>query len=136
VIRWTRSTRYPDIWVDPDDDRSELDRDGDWNGAVADPVVVEQAWRAWRTEVAFAERFVADRADLGARGAAGVPLRDVLVNMIEEYALRARRSAARADRRPGRPVTAERTPTNITESFVDGPGQRSRPRRSVLLRAC
>jgi uncharacterized damage-inducible protein DinB len=63
-----------------------LDRDGDWNGAVADPAVVDDAWRAWRAEVAFAERFVADRTDLGAPGPSGVPLRDVLVHMIEEYA--------------------------------------------------
>ncbi len=65
---------------------SDVDRDGDWNGAVADPAVVDEAWRAWRAEVAFAEQFVADSADLGALGATGVPLRDVLVHMIEEYA--------------------------------------------------
>ncbi len=65
---------------------SELDRDGDWNGAVADPAVVDEAWRAWRTEVAFAEQFVAGNSDLGALGATQVPLRDVLVHMIEEYA--------------------------------------------------
>src|SRR5919202_1550259 len=29
---------------------SELDRDGDWNGAVADQAVVDDAWRAWRSE--------------------------------------------------------------------------------------
>jgi uncharacterized damage-inducible protein DinB len=65
---------------------SEEDRDGDWNGAVAEPDVVDEAWRTWRTEVAFAEQFVADTADLGTLGATGVPLRDVLVHMIEEYA--------------------------------------------------
>ena len=65
---------------------SEQDRDGDWNGAVADPAVVADAWRAWRAEVAFAERYVADSADLGSPGAGETPLRDVLVHMIEEYA--------------------------------------------------
>jgi uncharacterized damage-inducible protein DinB len=65
---------------------SELDRDGDWDGAVADPAVVDEAWQAWRSEVAFAEQFVAGSADLGVRGVTGVPLRDVLVHMIEEYA--------------------------------------------------
>jgi hypothetical protein len=65
---------------------SVRDRDGDWNGAVADPAVVDEAWRAWRNEVAFAERFVAERADMGALGATGTPLRDILVHMIEEYA--------------------------------------------------
>jgi uncharacterized damage-inducible protein DinB len=65
---------------------TESDRDGDWNGAVADPAVVDEAWRTWRSEVAFAEQFVADTADLGARGPTGVPVRWVLVHMIEEYA--------------------------------------------------
>jgi uncharacterized damage-inducible protein DinB len=65
---------------------SEADRDGDWNGAVPDAEVVDEAWRAWRAEVAFAEKFVADTADLGTPGITQVPLRDVLVHMIEEYA--------------------------------------------------
>jgi uncharacterized damage-inducible protein DinB len=65
---------------------SAADRDGDWNGAVADPVVVDEAWRAWRTEVAFAEKYVAGTADLGTVGPGKIPLRDVLVHLIEEYA--------------------------------------------------
>jgi uncharacterized damage-inducible protein DinB len=65
---------------------SDLDRDGDWNGAVADPAVVDEAWRAWRAEVAFAEQFVANTADLATRGRNAGPLRQVLVHMIEEYA--------------------------------------------------
>lgn len=65
---------------------SETDRDGDWNGAVPDSDVVDEAWRAWRAEVAFAEAFVADTADLGTLGTTQVQLRDVLVHMIEEYA--------------------------------------------------
>ena len=62
------------------------DRDGDWNGAVADPAVVDEAWRAWRAEVAFAEEFVANTAELGTLGRHRTPLRQVLVHMIEEYA--------------------------------------------------
>ena len=65
---------------------SKLDRDGDWNGAVADPAVVDEAWRAWRAEVAFAEQFVAGTTDLGTPGVTQAPLRGVLVHMIEEYA--------------------------------------------------
>jgi uncharacterized damage-inducible protein DinB len=162
--RWTKSTVYPDMWLDPDDDpreqttagvdeqavllaylrryrltlqlkcadldaaqmarrsvqpstmsllglvrhladverhwfrremagldvshlyRTEADHDGAWNGAVADAGLVEEAWRAWRTEVAYAEEFVARATDLGVRGTSGAPLRDVLVHMIEEYA--------------------------------------------------
>jgi uncharacterized damage-inducible protein DinB len=64
--------------------------DADWLGAVADPEVVDDAWRAWREEVAFAEKFVADSLDLGVKGTmrdgTSVALRDVLVHMIEEYA--------------------------------------------------
>ena len=53
---------------------------------MPDPAVAEEAWRAWREEVAFAEDFVAATADLGTPGRSGTPLRDVLVHMIEEYA--------------------------------------------------
>jgi len=64
--------------------------DADWDGAVADQAIVDQAWRAWREEVAFAEQFAADRADLTVEGmlrtGGRIPLRDVLVHMIEEYA--------------------------------------------------
>ena len=35
---------------------SETDRDGDFDGAVADPAVVAEAWAAWRAEVDFATR--------------------------------------------------------------------------------
>ena len=64
--------------------------DADWLGAVADPAVVDDAWQAWRDEVAFAEKFVADSPDLGVNGFApdssSPALRSVLVHMIEEYA--------------------------------------------------
>ncbi|HEY6294739.1 MAG TPA: DinB family protein [Streptosporangiaceae bacterium] len=64
--------------------------DADWLGAVADPAVVDEAWRAWREEVAFAEKFVADAPELGLRvpmrDGTTVALREVLVHMIEEYA--------------------------------------------------
>jgi Protein of unknown function (DUF664) len=64
--------------------------DAEWLGAVADPAVVDEAWRAWRGEVAFAEKFVADSPDLGVKGlesdGSGAELRSVLVHMIEEYA--------------------------------------------------
>jgi uncharacterized damage-inducible protein DinB len=71
--------------------------DADWNGAVADPEVVAEAWRAWRDEVAFAESWVAGADDLGLQGTQsngeGVALREVLVHMVEEYA----RHAGHAD---------------------------------------
>ncbi len=64
--------------------------DLDWDGAVADPAVVAQAWQHWRDEVAFAERYVADTDDLSLRGTrrdgSTVSLRHVLLHMVEEYA--------------------------------------------------
>jgi uncharacterized damage-inducible protein DinB len=64
--------------------------DAEWLGAVADPALVDDAWRAWRGEVAFAEKFVADAPDLGVKGVdqdgTSTSLRSVLVHMIEEYA--------------------------------------------------
>jgi len=69
---------------------SEDVADADWLGAVADPAVVDDAWRAWREEVAFAEKFVADSPDLDIKGTmrdgTSLELREVLVHMIEEYA--------------------------------------------------
>ncbi|MBR7830854.1 DinB family protein [Actinospica sp. MGRD01-02] len=69
---------------------ADNDRDADWNGAIADPDVVEDAWATWRREVAFAEDFVASTPDLGTLGripsGTSLQLREVLVHMIEEYA--------------------------------------------------
>lgn len=72
------------------------DRDGDFNGAVADPRVVEEAWAAWRAEVEFATRFVDDAPSLDitgddplnehGSGGGAMALREVLVSKIEEYA--------------------------------------------------
>lgn len=70
--------------------------DGDFDGAVPDPQVVAEAWDAWRAEVDFAERFVAEAPSLditgndplNQRGSGGgqMTLREVLVEMIHEYA--------------------------------------------------
>jgi len=74
---------------------SDTDRDGDFDGAVPDPRVVAAAWDAWRAEVDFAERFVAEAPglDIAAKERQGVgagpgpiSLREVLVEMIHEYA--------------------------------------------------
>ena len=69
---------------------TDEDRAGDWNGALPDPAVVDEAWRAWRTEIRFADDFISAAADLDVRGlrvnAEGITLRWVLVHMIEEYA--------------------------------------------------
>ena len=75
---------------------SDSDRDGDFDGAVPDPAVVADAWDAWRAEVDFATRFVAEAPSLDVtandplnqHGSGGGPisLREVLVGSIEEYA--------------------------------------------------
>jgi Protein of unknown function (DUF664) len=75
---------------------SDTDRDGDFDGAVADPHVVAEAWDAWRAEVDFAERFVAEAPSLDitgddplnqhGSGGGQMSLREALVGMIFEYA--------------------------------------------------
>ncbi|HEX6197220.1 MAG TPA: DinB family protein [Jiangellaceae bacterium] len=71
---------------------SREDPDGDFDDAVADPTVVEEAWRAWHEEVAFADKYVAESPDLGVIGKRAkadrgeLSLRWVLTHMIEEYA--------------------------------------------------
>jgi len=75
---------------------SDTDRDGDFDGAVADPAVVAEAWAAWRAEVDFANRFVAeapglditgdDPLNLHGSGGGALSLRQVLLGSIEEYA--------------------------------------------------
>ncbi|HET6652143.1 MAG TPA: DinB family protein [Nocardioides sp.] len=75
---------------------SAEDRDLDFNGAVADPAVVEDAWSSWRREVAHAEEYVAAAPSLDVTATHhgdSIELREVLVHMIEEYA----RHAGHAD---------------------------------------
>ena len=75
---------------------SDTDRDGDFDGAVADPQVVAEAWQAWRAEVDFSTKFVDEARSLEitaddphnyhGSGGGRLSLRDVLLGMIEEYA--------------------------------------------------
>ncbi len=72
--------------------------DEDFDGAVADPTVVREAFSAWEAEVAFADAWIdaIDDSDLGrqvAHHGASVAVRDVVVHLIEEYA----RHAGHAD---------------------------------------
>lgn len=67
------------------------DHDADFNGATADPLVVEEAWGAWHEEVANANRCIESWDDFGAtmpdpRDGTELAIREVLVHMIEEYA--------------------------------------------------
>jgi uncharacterized damage-inducible protein DinB len=64
------------------------DRDWDFNGAVADDDVVEQAWASWRQEVADAEAWLeGDRLDrLVPLDDEQIEVRDIVVHLVEEYA--------------------------------------------------
>jgi uncharacterized damage-inducible protein DinB len=67
------------------------DPDHDFNGAVADPAVVEEAWATWRREVDAADAWLATQtdADMGRtvdHHGEQVPVRDILEHMVEEYA--------------------------------------------------
>ena len=69
--------------------RTDADSDLDWDGAVADPDVVSQAWAALREEQAFADDLIAQADDLGLvidYHHGRISWRELLVHMIEEYA--------------------------------------------------
>ena len=74
------------------------DRDADFNGAVADQAVVDDAFATWKAEIAKAEQWLdaLDEAELGREVPhpdGPIAVRDLLVHMIEEYA----RHAGHAD---------------------------------------
>jgi hypothetical protein len=70
--------------------RSDQNPDGDFDGAVPDPRVVDEAWSVWREEMAFTDGFIADAVDLDIIGSdpehGRFSLREVLIHMVEEYA--------------------------------------------------
>ena len=74
----------PRLFWSPDDD------DLDFNGAVADPAVVEEAFAVWQAQIAAADQWLDGPIDLGA--VVGTPrgerasVRDILIHLIEEYA--------------------------------------------------
>jgi uncharacterized damage-inducible protein DinB len=74
------------------------DDDGDFNGAVADPAVVGEAFAAWKGEIVAADEWLDALAEDGLGGRVpfddgSVSVRDVLVHVVEEYA----RHAGHAD---------------------------------------
>jgi len=71
--------------------RTAEDHDADFNGAIADPAVVDDAWDAWRAEIAYAEQCVEGFSDLGASvrlpdEEEDIAVREVVIHMVEEYA--------------------------------------------------
>ena len=69
---------------------TEDDHDLDFNGAVADDDVVQDAWDSWRREVAHAETFTATSLGDWSRTVrvhgGDYEVRDIVVHMVEEYA--------------------------------------------------
>jgi uncharacterized damage-inducible protein DinB len=69
---------------------SAEDDDLDFNGVVADPAVVAEAFDAWKAQIAAADEWLDRLTDLDAmvrtpRGEEA-SVRDILIHMIEEYA--------------------------------------------------
>lgn len=78
--------------------RRDDDEGADFNGAVADRAIVEEAFAAWKAEIAAADEWLdaLDEEGLGQQVShhdGSVSVRDVLVHVIEEYA----RHAGHAD---------------------------------------
>ena len=76
-------------WVLPADPEPKLygARDADFDGAVAEPALVEGALADLAREQAATDAVLAEYPDLGTRvGQAGVAVREVWVHRIEEYA--------------------------------------------------
>jgi uncharacterized damage-inducible protein DinB len=76
-------------WISDDEPLAKLfgDRDADFDGAVADPAAVDEAFTALAREQSDTDAALAEHADLGERlGDSGIAVREVLVHRIEEYA--------------------------------------------------
>jgi len=69
---------------------SEEDNDLDFNAAVADPAMVDDAFAAWKAQIAAADEWLDGLTDLDAvvltPHGEGATVRDILIHMIEEYA--------------------------------------------------
>jgi hypothetical protein len=78
--------------------KKDDDRDWDFNGAVSEQAVVDDAFATWQAEIAKADEWLGalDENDLGREVPhhdGTVSIRDVVVHLIEEYA----RHAGHAD---------------------------------------
>lgn len=69
------------------------DRDLDFNGAVGTQACVDEAFAAWKREIARADDWLDTQDDAAMatevvhnRDGATAPVRDILVHMVEEYA--------------------------------------------------
>lgn len=70
--------------------RTEEDPDRDFNGAVPDTAVVEEAFATWRQQIADADAWLDTLTNLDevmpVRPGEESSVRDILIHMIEEYA--------------------------------------------------
>jgi uncharacterized damage-inducible protein DinB len=76
-------------WILPGDPPSKLygTGDADFDGAVGEPSVVDAAYADLAREQAATDAALAEHPDLGERlGKDAIPVRDLLVHRIEEYA--------------------------------------------------
>ncbi|HEX4815977.1 MAG TPA: DinB family protein [Nonomuraea sp.] len=75
-------------WIIPDPlPKLYGERDGDFDGAVADQAVVDAAYADLAREQAATDALLADHSDMGERlGKDNIPVRELLVHMVEEYA--------------------------------------------------
>ena len=84
TVRWLRGEELVRPWS------SDEHRDGDFDGAAADPALVADAWARWSAACAETDAFVAATEDLGTltrrTDVPPVALREVLVHLVEEYA--------------------------------------------------
>jgi uncharacterized damage-inducible protein DinB len=63
------------------------ERDGDFNGAVAEQAVVDAAYADLEREQAATDAALAGHPDLGeCLGKVGIPVRGLMVHRVEEYA--------------------------------------------------
>ena len=70
---------------------TDEDPDLDFNGAIADPAVAEEAWTPWRREVKDADAWLGKGTPFDATVSCDgdgddIEVRDVLVHLVEEYA--------------------------------------------------
>lgn len=76
-------------WITSDDPLLKLygDADADFDGAVADQTMVDAAYADLAREQAATDAMLAEHPNLGERlGKDGIPVRELLVHRIEEYA--------------------------------------------------
>jgi uncharacterized damage-inducible protein DinB len=69
---------------------SPEEHDLDFDGAVADPNVVDDAFTVWREQIVAADRWLDSAPELGAMVSMAngeqASVRDILIHMVEEYA--------------------------------------------------